>query len=414
MKKLFLLTTGFPFPAISMETYLETETQYYEEFSNVTVLSMGVRRNTVDQKREITGRNVKIYPIIFASKLLYIVNGVVAFFDLNFYKELFALINSRRFSIRRLIRLIIYVSRSHSDCRKIIKALNLKKKSKIKNAVLYSYRFEYQPYVMCLLKKYFENPKMVSRAHRYDLYEERNSDSYIPLRRYLLDTLDRVYLISDDGKNYLADKYPQYKEKLYVSRLGTLDRGMQKRDDTKNVFRIVSCSNAVPVKRVDLIIDALSMISDLSIEWIHFGGGELLEQVRKQAKDKLKGNISFCFKGKQDNKVVLDYYASEYIDMFINLSESEGIPVSIMEAMSFGIPCIATDVGGTKEIVKESNGYLLSNGYKIEEVTNIIKQFAAMPTNQIDEYRKNARNFWNEHYNADKNYRKFVSELLEE
>ena len=157
MKELFLITTGFPFPAISMETYLETETQYFEEFNSVTVLSMGVRRNTVSQKREIKGNNVNVYPIIFASKLFYIVNGIVAFLDLNFYKELLVLIKSKRFSIRRLIRLIIYVSRSHSDCRKIIKALNLKKESKIKNAVLYSYRFEYQPYVMCLLKKYFEN-----------------------------------------------------------------------------------------------------------------------------------------------------------------------------------------------------------------------------------------------------------------
>ena len=411
MKDLFLITTGFPFPAISMETYLETETQYYEEFNSVTVLSMGVRRKTVSQKREIKGNNVRVYPIIFASKLFYIFNGIVVFSDFNFYKELLGLIRSGRFTFRRLIRLIIYVSRSHSDCRKIIKALNVKKNSKIKNAV--SYRFEYQPYVMCLLKKYFENPMMVSRAHRYDLYEERNNDSYIPLREYLLESLDRVYLISDDGKDYLAKKYPQYKGKLYVSRLGTLDRGMPKRDDTKNVFRIVSCSNAVPVKRVDLIIDALSMISDLSIEWIHFGGGELLDEVKKQASDKLKNNISFCFKGKQDNKVVLDYYASEDIDMFINLSESEGIPVSIMEAMSFGIPCIATDVGGTREIVKDSNGYLLSDGYKIEEVANIIKHFAAMPKNQVEEYRKNARDFWNEYYNADKNYKRFVSELME-
>lgn len=44
MKNLFLITTGFPYPAISMETYLETETQYYDEFDSVTVLAMGVRK----------------------------------------------------------------------------------------------------------------------------------------------------------------------------------------------------------------------------------------------------------------------------------------------------------------------------------------------------------------------------------
>ena len=48
---------------------------------------------------------------------------------------------------------------------------------------------------------------------------------------------------------------------------------------------------------------------------------------------------------------MLDYYKNNIIDIFINLSASEGIPVSIMDAISFGIPCIATNVGGTGEIV---------------------------------------------------------------
>lgn len=41
------------------------------------------------------------------------------------------------------------------------------------------------------------------------------------------------------------------------------------------------------------------------------------------------------------------------------MSDSEGIPVSIMEAMSFGIPVIARNVGGMSEIVNEENGLLL-------------------------------------------------------
>ncbi|MFR4320263.1 MAG: glycosyltransferase [Blautia massiliensis (ex Durand et al. 2017)] len=45
----------------------------------------------------------------------------------------------------------------------------------------------------------------------------------------------------------------------------------------------------------------------------------------------------------------------------MNVSSSEGIPVSIMEATSFGIPGIATDAGGTKEIIRDKeNGVLLS------------------------------------------------------
>lgn len=413
MKNLYLITTGFPYPAISMEAYLETETRYYDLFDSVTILSMGVRKNTVDQKRNIEGKNVAVYPIIFATKIFYIFNGIVAFSDANFYREISKLIKTKRFSIRRLIRLIIYVSRSHSDTKKIVKTLGLNKNAKIKNAVLYTYRFEYQPYVMCLLKKYFDYPKLVSRAHRYDLYEERNSDSYIPLREYLLKELDDIYLISEDGRHYLKSKYPQYSGKLKVSRLGTLDMGLEPYIRNKKVFKIVSCSNAVPVKRVDLIIDTLSRITSLSIEWVHFGGGELLEEMKELASQKLGPNVSYTFKGKTDNKKILAYYASENIDMFINLSESEGIPVSIMEAMSFGIPCLATDVGGTKEIVQDKkNGFLLKAGYKTEDAAEIIRHYVAFSDDMIKQYRNSARDYWNAHYNADTNYKKFVSELM--
>ena len=44
---------------------------------------------------------------------------------------------------------------------------------------------------------------------------------------------------------------------------------------------------------------------------------------------------------------------------FINVSSSEGVPVSIMEAMTFVISVITTDLGGNTEIVNEQNGWLL-------------------------------------------------------
>ena len=43
------------------------------------------------------------------------------------------------------------------------------------------------------------------------------------MREHLLEKLDRVVLIADDGKNYLAAKYPAFKDTLEVSRLGMTD-----------------------------------------------------------------------------------------------------------------------------------------------------------------------------------------------
>ena len=58
--------------------------------------------------------------------------------------------------------------------------------------------------------------------------------------------------------------------------------------------------------------------------------------------------------------MLVDWYRRNRVDLFISLSSSEGLPVSMMEAISFGIPILATDVGGVSEIVKRATGRLVS------------------------------------------------------
>jgi len=49
----------------------------------------------------------------------------------------------------------------------------------------------------------------------------------------------------------------------------------------------------------------------------------------------------------------------------MNLSETEGIPVSIMEAQSAGVPILATNLGGTSEIVNNENGFLVEKDFNL-------------------------------------------------
>ena len=409
MKRLFVFTSAFPFPAKSMETYLETECQYYDKFDEVILFALGVKKKTLSQERKLNANNVKVYPILFAPLCVYMLNGVSALFDKNFYTEVRELTQTHRFNLRRLVRLLIFMSRSHHEARFVKKVL---RKIDVYGAenVAYVYRFEYHPYVPVLLKSAFGDCKIVSRAHGYDLYEERNSDQYIPLRKTLLQELDSVQPISDDGKNYLSEKYPQYADKITVSRLGTLDNGIKKCHINENRIHLVSCSNVVPVKRLDKIIDALCLINQ-NVQWTHYGVGQDYEQIKEYAK-KLPTNIQCSFKGQAQNQEVLKAYSESSFHVFLNLSESEGIPVSIMEAMSFGIPCIATAVGGTAEIVENNvNGVLLPGDVSPEQVSKVILRFMAMQDEEYQIFRQNARNTWNAHYNAETNYRQFTDML---
>ena len=89
----------------------------------------------------------------------------------------------------------------------------------------------------------------------------------------------------------------------------------------------------------------------------------MMNQIKEMSRE-LPENIKIDFRGNVKNSDLLEVYKNNQFDLFLNVSLSEGIPVSIMEALSFGIPCIATDVGGTKEIVIDGyNGWLLKKDF---------------------------------------------------
>lgn len=122
-----------------------------------------------------------------------------------------------------------------------------------------------------LLAKHLRGYRVISRAHRSDLYEDERDVSYVPMREHLLAKLDRVVLIADDGKNYLARKYSTYKNKLEVSRLGTTDHFVKEVSAPHGKISLVSCLTIYHVKRVHLIVEALALIKGIDIHWTHYG-----------------------------------------------------------------------------------------------------------------------------------------------
>lgn len=134
----------------------------------------------------------------------------------------------------------------------------------------------------------------------------------------------------------------------------------------------------------------------------------------KSLSNKLSNNVKVNFKGNVSNQILMKEYKDNCYDWFINVSTSEGIPVSIMEAMSFGIPCIATDVGGTSEIVDNKNGFLIDKDISSKKLSELIYYVYELSYEEYIQYRFSARNTWLNKYNSDKNYKKFISELISE
>ncbi len=90
---------------------------------------------------------------------------------------------------------------------------------------------------------------------------------------------------------------------------------------------------------------------------------------------------------------------------------AEGIPLSIMEAIAYGIPIIATDVGGNAEIVKDTYGILLSSDPKYSEVRGAIRVFSKLTANEISVMKESAMKFYEEHFNSDRIRKEFFVAL---
>ena len=193
----------------------------------------------------------------------------------------------------------------------------------------------------------------VSRAHGFDVYEAAHRPPYLPFRRDTISGPDVIFAVSEHGRAHLAHGYPEF-EGFRVARLGVRDPGPLGLLPTGQTVRVVSCSFVRPVKRLPLLIDAIARLVEsrpkLSVEWHHIGDGPKLSELRKLASRTLAHN-SFFMHGRLSNDEVHQFYRSHPVDAFVNVSASEGVPVSIMEAQSYGIPVIATAVGGTGEIV---------------------------------------------------------------
>lgn len=151
-----------------------------------------------------------------------------------------------------------------------------------------------------------------------------------------------------------------------------------------------------------MIFEALQCEHVRVIKWTHIGGGEDFEDLKHLVKQ-ANSNLQISLLGDLSNEEVYEFYKTNYVTAFLNVSSSEGVPVSIMEAISFNIPVVATNVGGTSEIVTDETGILLSSDPTAEEILNALYS--------IESINVQPREFWKQKYNADTNYKEFVKVL---
>lgn len=411
---LIMFTKTFPYG--NGESFVEKEIDIIsKEFKRIILFCCQVSDSEAEQRS--VPNNVKVIPFKSKRKLALLIKGGFLFLQKSHRNSLFREFKECHSMKKKLFTLYFY-SKTINMLKNIVEEYDnwfIENKEKI-FFTFYSYWFFDLAYLAILLQKKYsleKNSIIISRAHGYDVYKERNSIGYFPFRTDMLKGINGVYVCSLDGMNYLQHEYPEYLSKIKYAYLGTSDKGFSIGKRCQEKLHIVTCSNIIGLKRVKKVAEACQLLEEenILIKWTCFGDGELKADLVDYCNQNLD-TTEVCFKGHCSNEQVLEYYRNHYIDVFINVSETEGLPVSIMEAVSFGIPAIATDVGGTSEIVvQDITGDLLKKDFLVSELAEEIKKYCYMDDVKRTELRSNCREYWKNHFNADINYKKFSEEL---
>jgi glycosyltransferase involved in cell wall biosynthesis len=119
--------------------------------------------------------------------------------------------------------------------------------------------------------------------------------------------------------------------------------------------RIITIARLVKLKRVDLIIEAVAQVPD--VELVIVGDGPERAALSRLTNE-LRVNGRVRFTGQVPHSEISDLLT--HCHLFVLASTYEGLPHAVLEALSVGLPVVATRAGGTPEVVIDGvNGRLV-------------------------------------------------------
>ena len=218
------------------------------------------------------------------------------------------------------------------------------------------------------------------------------------LKKYLIrqsiKKSDRLVAVSKRVKKSFINNFEVDQQKMCVIYNGIgkalLNDSSLKSKKYNNKIEIVYIGRIIDVKGIDILLDAFSKLlkkkSDVILRLIGDGTEKNQYQVKVQAMA-IEQNV--IFEGFQMEK---ERYLKA-ADIFVYPSRwEEAFGISIVEAMAYGLLCIASNVGGIPEIIKdEENGYLFQCEDSLDLESKLLEAISAIEKGQANEMSAKAK-----------------------
>jgi len=238
-------------------------------------------------------------------------------------------------------------------------------------------------YLAQRLRKRFEIPYIVSlRGADVPGYSERFSLVYklfTPLIKTIWKDASRI-VSNSEGLKKLAEKTEKVKSiSVVYNGIDTQEFYPLKNNiRNENIFKIICVSRITPRKGIRYLIEAVKILREkypqIRLEIIG-EGNEKEELIKLSAQYNLSEQVAFL--GLISHNQLPRYYQNAHV--FILPSLNEGMSNTMLEAIASGLPIIATDTGGTKELVSDAeNGFII----KMKDPDDLVKKLEIMINNQ--------------------------------
>lgn len=398
---LILFTNHFPIKNTVKESWLVSEMAVtYDCYNKIIIVPFNSETDYIDLPK-----NCEVLNISKSTGVKLSFSEIVSVLRIVF-SDFFRL--QKNFLFYRLFRYNFALIKKYYKDAKFVYEKTKEKLDPSRKTVLYAYWADNLATCASIIKSFDPKYKIATRGHGFEIFEEQTKYGVILFRKFQLKYVDKIFADSKKGYERLLQRNPDHAKQLNYSYVGTNENGVSPFNTGENV--IVSCAFIRRLKGVEFIPEVLMHVKS-KVKWIHIGGGELMNEIEQKCKS-LPSNVNVTLLGSLNAEQVIEFYKSHNISLFLSLSEREGLPVTLMEAISFGIPIAATDVGGCKEIINENTGFLIPEKFDQKKLANELDEFFKSEKN-TETFRKKVKQYWKENFYSENNYKKFARQLQE-